>query len=61
MSQSTPERASPEAIADLLSRVPTFGGLSRDELSRIAQVTVPRTFPAGSLVLREGDPGTPVT
>lgn len=57
MSPSTSERASPEAIADLLSRVPTFTGLSRDELVRIAQVTVPRRFPAGSLVLREGDPG----
>ena len=57
MSRTTSERASPEAIADLLSRVPTFTGLSHDELIRIAQVTVPRSFPAGSLVLREGDPG----
>jgi CRP/FNR family transcriptional regulator, cyclic AMP receptor protein len=57
MSPNTSERASPEAIADLLSRVPTFAGLSREELIRIAKVTVPRTFPAGSVVLREGDPG----
>jgi CRP-like cAMP-binding protein len=57
MSRAGTERASPEAIADLLSRVPTFTSLSEEELVRIARVTVPRSFPAGSVILREGDPG----
>jgi CRP-like cAMP-binding protein len=37
--------------------VPVFFGLSESELARIAQVAVPRSFPAGSILIREGDPG----
>jgi CRP/FNR family transcriptional regulator len=37
--------------------VPLFAGLSGTELARIAEVTVPRRFPAGQAILREGDRG----
>jgi CRP/FNR family cyclic AMP-dependent transcriptional regulator len=46
-----------EPTADLLRRVPIFSGLSEPELERISQVAVPRSFPAGSVILREGDRG----
>jgi CRP-like cAMP-binding protein len=39
----------------LLERVPLFEELSRDELSRIAAVAVPRSFPKGVRVFHEGD------
>jgi CRP/FNR family transcriptional regulator len=40
---------------ELLSRVPLFSELSRRELERIAQVAIPRSFPAGVRVFHEGD------
>jgi CRP/FNR family transcriptional regulator, cyclic AMP receptor protein len=46
-----------EGTADLLARVPLFAGLSAPELERIAQVAVLRHYPAGSVILREGDAG----
>lgn len=39
----------------LLRRVPVFGGLSEDDLARVAEVAVPRFFEAGEVVFREGD------
>ncbi len=42
---------------ELLARVPLFSELSGPELERIAQVAVPRTFPGGTRVFHEGDPG----
>ena len=39
----------------LLHGVPAFSTLGDDDLARVAEVTVPRTFPAGSSVFREGD------
>jgi CRP-like cAMP-binding protein len=42
-------------IAGLLARVPLFDELSSGDLERIASVTVPRSFPRGVRVLREGD------
>jgi CRP/FNR family transcriptional regulator len=42
---------------ELLARVPLFSELSESELERISQVAVPRSFPAGSRVFHEGDPG----
>jgi CRP/FNR family transcriptional regulator len=50
-------RAPPEAIAELLRRVSLFSELSAHELEQIARVAVPRSYPAGSIILREGDPG----
>jgi CRP/FNR family transcriptional regulator, cyclic AMP receptor protein len=50
-------RPSSESTAELLGRVPIFRGLSPAELMRIGQVAVPRSFEAGSIILREGDSG----
>ncbi|MEX0992742.1 MAG: Crp/Fnr family transcriptional regulator [Solirubrobacterales bacterium] len=43
--------------AGLLAGVPLFAGLSEAELRQIAQVAVPRSYAAGEVILREGDPG----
>src|SRR3954447_9722595 len=40
---------------ELLSRVPLFSELSREELERISRVAVPRSFPRGVRVFHEGD------
>ena len=51
-------RRSPiEASVELLRRVSLFSELSAEELEKIARVAVPRSYPAGSVILREGDPG----
>jgi CRP-like cAMP-binding protein len=46
---------SPGESVELLSRVPLFSELSREELERISRVSVARTFPAGVRVFHEGD------
>jgi CRP/FNR family transcriptional regulator, cyclic AMP receptor protein len=40
---------------ELLGRVPVFESLASDELSRVAEVAVPRHFDAGQVVFREND------
>jgi CRP/FNR family transcriptional regulator len=42
-------------IVELLGRVPVFSTLEYDDLERIAQLAVPRTFEPGQIVFREGD------
>lgn len=42
-------------IVELLGRVPAFSTLEHDDLGRIAQLAVPRTFEPGQIVFREGD------
>lgn len=42
-------------IVELLGRVPVFSTLEHDDLQRIAQLAVPRTFDPGQIVFREGD------
>lgn len=44
-----------ESIAELISSVPLFANLEPAEIERIADVAVPRAFPANSMVFREGD------
>jgi len=39
----------------LLGHVPVFEALEADDLERVAQVAVPRSFEAGQVVFREGD------
>ena len=39
----------------LLHRVPVFSTLAEDDLSRVADVAVPRSFGPGEVVFREGD------
>jgi CRP/FNR family transcriptional regulator, cyclic AMP receptor protein len=46
-----------EETARLLGRVPIFGGLSEDQLRELASVAVPRSWPAGEVIFREGDAG----
>ena len=48
------EASTDETVA-LLSRVPVFESLGRDELGRVAEVAVPRQFTAGEVVFREND------
>ncbi len=42
----------------LLSRVPVFSTLSREDLAHVAQVAMPRQFEAGAVVFRAGDEGS---
>jgi CRP/FNR family transcriptional regulator len=42
-------------IVELLGRVPVFSTLELDDLGRIAELAVPRTFEPGQIVFREGD------
>lgn len=44
-------------MVELLRAVPLFSELSAPELERIAQVAVPRSFPADTRIFQEGDPG----
>jgi CRP-like cAMP-binding protein len=46
---------SAEDTAGLLGRVPVFEELASDDLRRVADVAVPRSFGAGDVVFREGD------
>jgi CRP/FNR family transcriptional regulator len=44
-----------DEVVELLGRVPVFSTLESDDLERIAEVSVPRTFEPGQAVFREGD------
>lgn len=48
-------KISSEEIAGLLAGVPVFSTLHEEDLARIAQLAVPRTFDSGQVVFREGD------
>jgi CRP/FNR family transcriptional regulator len=50
-------RARGDETASLLRAVSLFSELSDEELAKIARVAVPRSYPAGTVILREGDPG----
>jgi CRP/FNR family transcriptional regulator, cyclic AMP receptor protein len=50
-------RSPAEATVELLRRVSLFTELSGEELEKVARVAVPRSYPAGSIILREGDAG----
>ena len=47
--------ASAEETAALLGRVPVFEALRPEDLVRVADVAVPRSFRGGEIVFREGD------
>ncbi len=47
--------ATTEETIALLHRVPVFEALAEEDLARVADVAVPRTFGAGEVVFREGD------
>ena len=42
-------------VVDLLASVPLFSSLDKKELQRLAKDFSERTFPAGAVVVREGD------
>jgi CRP/FNR family transcriptional regulator len=42
-------------IVSLLEKVPVFEAMSPEDLRRVADVAVPRRFPAGQVIFREGD------
>jgi CRP-like cAMP-binding protein len=42
-------------VVELLARVPVFSTLEVEDLQRIAQLAVPRSFETGQAVFREGD------
>jgi CRP/FNR family transcriptional regulator len=44
-----------EGALALLSQVPVFEDLGEAELARVTEVAVPRRFPAGQVIFREGD------
>src|SRR5438445_7595601 len=44
-----------QEVVELLGRVPVFSTLEQDDLERIAQLAVPRSFAPGEVVFREGD------
>src|SRR5918912_1669782 len=44
-----------EETVGLLARVPVFADLDADDLRRVAEVAVPRSFEAEQVVFREGD------
>ena len=46
---------STEETAELLSRVPVFAELGADDLGRVAQVAVPRSYDGQQVIFREGD------
>ena len=47
--------ASSAEVEELLARVPVFSTLVPEDLQRIAQLAVPRSFEPGQAVFREGD------
>jgi CRP-like cAMP-binding protein len=42
-------------IVSLLEKVPVFEAMSPEDLRRVAEVAVPRRFPGGQVIFREGD------
>jgi CRP/FNR family transcriptional regulator len=44
-----------EDTVELLARVPVFSALGEAELTKVAEVAVPRRFEAGEVIFREGD------
>lgn len=44
----------PGAPLDVLSRVPLFAGLDRQELAQVARLFKERRFPSGETVMKEG-------
>jgi CRP/FNR family transcriptional regulator len=51
------ESAARQAIVDLLGTVPLFSELSPEEIDRVAQVAIPRSYPGETRIFHEGDPG----
>jgi CRP/FNR family transcriptional regulator len=50
-----PASVTSEEIVELLAGVPVFSTLQDEDLRRVAELAVPRTFDTGETVFREGD------
>jgi CRP-like cAMP-binding protein len=50
-------RAAQRDLVPILAGIPLFAGLSKRDLRRVAAVSVLRTVPRGSRIVREGEPG----
>jgi CRP/FNR family transcriptional regulator, cyclic AMP receptor protein len=48
---------SPDARQEFLATIPIFAGLNADALSALSLAVEETVFPAGSIVVREGEPG----
>jgi CRP-like cAMP-binding protein len=49
--------ANGDETVELLARVPIFSGLTHEQRVELASVAVPRSWAAGEVIFREGDPG----
>jgi CRP/FNR family transcriptional regulator len=47
-----------ENIIEIMSKTPLFGGLSAEQLEKIKQITVAKTYDRGQPIFWEGDKGT---
>ena len=47
--------AAGQDVVELLGRVPVFETLGPDDLARVSEVAVPRSFSPGQIIFREGD------
>jgi CRP/FNR family transcriptional regulator, cyclic AMP receptor protein len=54
---TAPASGRASGTAELLRGIPLFAELSEPELQKIARVAVPRNYPSGTIILREGDAG----
>jgi CRP/FNR family transcriptional regulator, cyclic AMP receptor protein len=48
---------SQQESVELLAHIPLFSELSSKELRKLAGAAIQRTFPAGSVIVRQGEPG----
>ncbi|MBL0715836.1 MAG: Crp/Fnr family transcriptional regulator [Desulfosarcina sp.] len=46
-----------ETIADILSRIPIFSGLSRARIEDVGQITIDRHYRKGEIIFSQGDKG----
>jgi len=56
MNPSSP-KGLPKTDKGLFKKISLFHDLSDQELKQVLQLAVPRTFPAGSVIIREGEAG----
>jgi CRP-like cAMP-binding protein len=54
---TAPATLSPEECVDMLAHIPLFCELSPKELRKLAGAAVQRTYPAGTVIVRQGEPG----
>jgi CRP/FNR family transcriptional regulator len=48
---------SQQECVELMAHIPLFSELSRRELRKLAAAAIQRTYPAGTVIVRQGEPG----